>query len=89
MLDGIPIVDLSAGGIVVLVVLLILTRRLVGRIDLEDERKRTAEWREAFTDQAAANRVLIDTNNRLMSGVENADKLLRSLPVEEGADDAP
>ena len=46
MFDGIPVGNLSAGALLALVVVMILTDRLITRKRLEDSQKETDNWRK-------------------------------------------
>lgn len=48
MIDGLPIGQVSAGAVLVLVVLMILTGRLVPRRNLDDVAHDRDQWRAAY-----------------------------------------
>lgn len=88
MIDGIPVsfTDLSAGGIVVMIVVMILTRRLVPLGALRDEQKTTEFWRTVATSkdttiatQASTIATQADTIKELSEVGETAAKIMTVL----------
>lgn len=81
--------DVGAGAILVGVVILILTGKLVPiaahRRELERERLRGDEWREAHGTSEQGRRAALEQNGALLAGVRIADKFYRDflLPVPD------
>lgn len=69
MVDGIPVLDLSAGALLAITVILVLTGRLVPRRNLEDVCSERDQWRKAHDERAA----------QLTQALDSADVATRAL----------
>ncbi len=74
MLDGIPLVQVGAGTLLTLVVLLILSGRLVPRRALDDAHADRDAWKKVALEQAPQ-------LTQMLEYARTADAVLRSLPV--------
>lgn len=96
VVEAIPLADIGATAVLVVVVWLILAGRLVPRSTLEDVRAdrdaRLAEahqWREAWKERGEVVRDLMRQNSRLIEVGETSAHVLTSLPREGGDEHAP
>lgn len=84
MLDGVPVGQISAGALVALVVLLILTGRLVARQQLTDLRADRDKWEASATKwQEVATKQGI-TLERLLEYAETSNHALTEIQVHAG-----
>lgn len=86
MLEGIAInaLDIGAGGLVVLVVLLVLTGRLVTRGQLLDERAEKELWHENAVTQQEINRENSQTIANYSEAALIQKKVMRALQIRHG-----
>lgn len=66
LLGSLPLKDISYGGIVILVIMMVLTDRLVTRKRLEEAREDGATWRATAERREEINRVQSDALTELL-----------------------
>ena len=91
MIDGLPlnVTDIGTGGLVAIIIVMILTRRLVPLGALKDEQKMTAYWREVSDKKDATIAALTETNKMLTDGVgKTVEKVMSELQqrARDGSD---
>ena len=77
MFDGIPVGNISAGALLGLVILMILTDRLVTRKRLEDSQRETENWRQVAEVSQAQTAKLLENSELTVA-------LLRSIKDHSG-----
>jgi hypothetical protein len=79
VLDSLPVGQLSAGALVALIVLLILTGRLVTRQQLRDTQANCDQWRSAAENWQKAHYEVGMAVTKLTAAVEASDHALSEI----------
>ena len=74
MVDGLPLINIGAGTLVTLIVLMVLTGRLVTRRQLDDAHADRDAWKKVALEQAPQ-------ITQMLEYARTADAVLRSLPA--------
>lgn len=79
MLDGIPIANLTAPGLLSIVVVLILIGRIVPRSTLTDKAADSERWRQAYENERAARQKSDEQTAKLLEVVTTTNDIVKAI----------